>query len=142
MALDPNAWASKMLTRASNAGQDWLNGVKNPARDPKQAARLQAVDVLMLDTAGRLHVDQGLMDEMRSVAEVANPTETLLVVDALTGQDLWKKITGGKSPLAEDLLANVLRNWSHVLSASAKNRAASSGVRPLTRRPASRSARR
>ncbi len=52
-----------------------------------QAARLQGFDVLMLDTAGRLHVDQQLMDEMRAVAGIATPTETLLVVDALTGQD-------------------------------------------------------
>src|SRR6195952_5564652 len=52
-----------------------------------QAARLQAVDVLLLDTAGRLHVDQALMDEMKAVAGIASPKETLLVVDALTGQD-------------------------------------------------------
>ncbi|WP_334183586.1 signal recognition particle protein [Novosphingobium sp.] len=52
-----------------------------------QSARLQAVDVLMLDTAGRLHVDQQLMDEMKAVAAIATPRETLLVVDSLTGQD-------------------------------------------------------
>ncbi|WP_226635983.1 signal recognition particle protein [Novosphingobium profundi] len=52
-----------------------------------QAAKLQAVDVLMLDTAGRLHVDQQLMDEMKAVAGIATPRETLLVVDSLTGQD-------------------------------------------------------
>ncbi len=52
-----------------------------------QSARLQAIDVLLLDTAGRLHVDQGLMDEMKAVAAIASPRETLLVVDALTGQD-------------------------------------------------------
>lgn len=52
-----------------------------------QAARLQAVDVLMLDTAGRLHVDQQLMDEMKAVAAISTPRETLLVVDSLTGQD-------------------------------------------------------
>ncbi|MCU0729775.1 MAG: signal recognition particle protein [Sphingopyxis sp.] len=57
------------------------------ARRAMQAARLQGYDVLMLDTAGRLHVDQQLMDEMRSVEGEAKPTETLLVVDALTGQD-------------------------------------------------------
>ena len=51
------------------------------------AAKLQAVDVLLLDTAGRLHVDQQLMDEMKAVAALANPRETLLVVDSLTGQD-------------------------------------------------------
>jgi signal recognition particle subunit SRP54 len=57
------------------------------ARRAMQAAKLQGFDVLMLDTAGRLHVDQQLMDEMRSVSAEASPTETLLVVDALTGQD-------------------------------------------------------
>nr|WP_214652424.1 signal recognition particle protein [Novosphingobium jiangmenense] len=51
------------------------------------AAKLQAVDVLLLDTAGRLHVDQALMDEMKAVAAVSVPKETLLVVDSLTGQD-------------------------------------------------------
>ena len=51
------------------------------------AARLQAVDVLLLDTAGRLHVDQQLMDEMRAVAGISVPKEVLLVVDSLTGQD-------------------------------------------------------
>ena len=51
------------------------------------AARLQAVDVLMLDTAGRLHVDQALMDEMKAVSAISAPRETLLVVDSLTGQD-------------------------------------------------------
>ena len=57
------------------------------ARRALQAAKLQGYDVLMLDTAGRLHVDQALMDEMRAVAEIATPQEILLVVDALTGQD-------------------------------------------------------
>lgn len=57
------------------------------ARRAVQAAKLQGFDVLMLDTAGRLHVDQALMDEMKAVAAVADPEEILLVVDALTGQD-------------------------------------------------------
>ncbi len=57
------------------------------ARRALQAAKLQGYDVLMLDTAGRLHVDQALMDEMKAVADVARPAEILLVVDALTGQD-------------------------------------------------------
>ena len=52
-----------------------------------QSAKLQAVDVLLLDTAGRLHVDQQLMDEMKAVAAISSPRETLLVVDSLTGQD-------------------------------------------------------
>lgn len=57
------------------------------AKRALQAAKLQAIDVLLLDTAGRLHVDQALMDEMRAVAAVSNPREALLVVDALSGQD-------------------------------------------------------
>ena len=52
-----------------------------------QSAKLQGYDVLLLDTAGRLHVDDALMAEMKAVATASNPVETLLVVDALTGQD-------------------------------------------------------
>ena len=52
-----------------------------------QSAKLQAVDVLILDTAGRLHVDPALMDELKAVEAATKPRETLLVVDALTGQD-------------------------------------------------------
>ena len=52
-----------------------------------QSAKLQAIDVLLLDTAGRLHVDSQLMDEMQAVAAISTPREVLLVVDALTGQD-------------------------------------------------------
>jgi len=57
------------------------------ARRALQSASLQAVDVLLLDTAGRLHVDVALMDEMKAVSAISAPRETLLVVDALTGQD-------------------------------------------------------
>src|SRR3954453_23377228 len=57
------------------------------ARRALHAAKLQAYDVVLLDTAGRLHVDDQLMAEMKAVAAASNPTETLLVVDALTGQD-------------------------------------------------------
>ena len=52
-----------------------------------QSAKLQAYDVVLLDTAGRLHVDDALMAEMKAVATASNPAETLLVVDSLTGQD-------------------------------------------------------
>ena len=52
-----------------------------------QSARLQGYDVVMLDTAGRLHVDDALMAEMKAVATASRPVETLLVVDSLTGQD-------------------------------------------------------
>jgi len=57
------------------------------ARRALESAKLQAVDVLLLDTAGRLHVDEALMAEMKAVASVSAPTDVLLVVDSLTGQD-------------------------------------------------------
>ena len=57
------------------------------ARRAMQSAKLQGFDVVMLDTAGRLHVDQALMDEMKAVADISKPNEILLVVDSLTGQD-------------------------------------------------------
>ncbi|WP_108791825.1 signal recognition particle protein [Erythrobacter sp. Alg231-14] len=57
------------------------------ARRAMESARLQNFDVLLLDTAGRLHVDEALMAEMKAVSSVSAPTEVLLVVDSLTGQD-------------------------------------------------------
>lgn len=57
------------------------------AKRAMQSAKLQSYDILMLDTAGRLNVDQQLMDEMAQIAKVSTPKEILLVVDSLTGQD-------------------------------------------------------
>ena len=57
------------------------------ARRAKQQASFGGYDVFLLDTAGRLHIDQQLMDEVQQVRDVASPRETLLVVDGLTGQD-------------------------------------------------------
>ena len=57
------------------------------AKRALESAKLRNVDVVLLDTAGRLHVDEALMAEMKAVASVATPTEVLLVVDSLTGQD-------------------------------------------------------
>ncbi len=45
-------------------------------------------DVILIDTAGRLHIDENLMDELVRIKEIAHPDEILLVVDALTGQDI------------------------------------------------------
>ncbi|MCW2255975.1 signal recognition particle subunit SRP54 [Providencia alcalifaciens] len=50
-------------------------------------AQLQFYDVLLVDTAGRLHVDEVMMDEIKEVHRIINPVETLFVVDAMTGQD-------------------------------------------------------
>ena len=57
------------------------------ARRAEQAARLQGYDVVLLDTAGRTHIDEPLMQEMADIRDAARPHEVLLVADALTGQD-------------------------------------------------------
>ncbi|UYP67250.1 signal recognition particle protein [Thalassobacter stenotrophicus] len=57
------------------------------AKRAKQQATLGGFDIYMLDTAGRLSIDEQLMAEVEAVRDVANPRETLLVVDGLTGQD-------------------------------------------------------
>ena len=57
------------------------------ARRALTSAKLQGFDVLILDTAGRITLDEALMAEVAEVASVANPVETLLVADSLTGQD-------------------------------------------------------
>lgn len=57
------------------------------AKRALQVSRLQGYDVVLLDTAGRLHVDEGLMVEVAAVRDAVQPAESLLVADALTGQD-------------------------------------------------------
>jgi signal recognition particle subunit SRP54 len=52
-----------------------------------ETGRREVFDVVVLDTAGRLSINQELMDEVREIREATNPAETLLVVDAMTGQD-------------------------------------------------------
>ncbi|MCA9724534.1 MAG: signal recognition particle protein, partial [Kurthia sp.] len=63
---------------------------ENPIQITERAmktARLEGYDILMLDTAGRLAIDDVLMDEVAKIRDLSHPTETLLVVDAMTGQD-------------------------------------------------------
>ena len=57
------------------------------AQRAEQAARLQGYDVVLLDTAGRTHIDEPLMAEMAEIKSASRPHEILLVVDSLTGQD-------------------------------------------------------
>ncbi|HXQ53694.1 MAG TPA: signal recognition particle protein [Stellaceae bacterium] len=57
------------------------------ARRALEQAKREGCDVLILDTAGRLHIDEPLMLEVAAVRDATNPTESLLVVDAMTGQD-------------------------------------------------------
>ncbi|MFT5657723.1 MAG: signal recognition particle subunit SRP54 [Gammaproteobacteria bacterium] len=57
------------------------------ARQALNAAKKSSADVLIVDTAGRLHIDQQMMDEIKAIHHELTPTETLFVVDSMTGQD-------------------------------------------------------
>src|SRR6185312_1279879 len=67
----------------SEAGQDPVQ----IAKDAIAAARREVVDVLLVDTAGRLHVDEAMMAEIKALHAAITPVETLFVVDSMTGQD-------------------------------------------------------
>ena len=60
------------------------------ARRGVEHAKANGNDVVIIDTAGRLHVDEALMDEIKGIKEATAPTEILLVLDAMTGQDAVK----------------------------------------------------
>lgn len=65
-------------------------GTQNPVKTAKQAidfANKQGFDVVIIDTAGRLHIDDALMKELEEIKKEVNPTEILLTVDAMIGQD-------------------------------------------------------
>ena len=57
------------------------------AADAKKEAERKGLNILIVDTAGRLHIDEQLMDELKSIRKTVKPHEILLVVDAMTGQD-------------------------------------------------------
>ena len=63
-----------------------INPVKI-AKDALDEAKRQGADVLIIDTAGRLHIDEQLMEELQKIKAEVNPNEILLVVDSMTGQD-------------------------------------------------------
>jgi len=69
------------------------------AKRANDAARLGGYDVVMLDTAGRLQLDEGLMAEVAAVRDAIKPYETLLVADAMTGQDAVNVAEGFKARL-------------------------------------------
>src|ERR1700758_2329940 len=61
--------------------------VERLAKEARREAIVSGCDVLIVDTAGRLHIDDQLMDEMQSLKKLLNPSEILFVADAMTGQD-------------------------------------------------------
>ncbi len=68
---------------ASETSQSAVKIAKNALKQAKK----QYADVLIVDTAGRLHIDDDMMDEIRGIHKVLSPVETLFVVDSMTGQD-------------------------------------------------------
>ncbi len=93
-SLDTNRPAAmeQLAILGHQIGVDTLPIVKGEtpvqiAKRAKTQASLGGYDVYMLDTAGRLHIDEELIQQAADVRDVANPRETLLVVDGLTGQD-------------------------------------------------------
>ncbi len=65
-------------------------GTQNPVKTAKEAVKLaekQGYDTVIIDTAGRLHINEELMNELKLIKKEVNPTEILLTVDSMTGQD-------------------------------------------------------
>ncbi|MHB8301637.1 MAG: signal recognition particle protein [Acidobacteriaceae bacterium] len=61
--------------------------VERLAKEARREAVISGCDVMIVDTAGRLHIDEGLMDEMTRLKALLNPQEILFIADAMTGQD-------------------------------------------------------
>ena len=79
----------KILARSINV-EVFDRGTQNPAKTAKEAieyARKFQLDTVIIDTAGRMHVDDELMDEIKEIKSATEPTEISLVVDSMTGQD-------------------------------------------------------
>ena len=78
------------IAKDSGAGFYARRDTKNPVevlREAMHEARMNSYDIVIADTAGRLHVDDELMDELEEISAVANAAETILVLDGLSGQD-------------------------------------------------------
>lgn len=79
----------QVVGKTANA-EVFERGTQNPVKTAKQAiehAKKQGFDVVIIDTAGRLHINEELMEELKEIKKEVKPTEILLVVDAMTGQD-------------------------------------------------------
>lgn len=81
--LETLALAHSVEFFPSHAGENPITIAKNAL----QAAKNKMIDVLIIDTAGRLHIDNDMMQEIQQIHHALNPIETLFVVDSMTGQD-------------------------------------------------------
>src|SRR3977135_3516351 len=84
------AQAIKANIYEGQAGEANTATVERLAKEARREAIISGCDVLIVDTAGRLHIDDQLMDEMQSLKRLLNPQEILFVADAMTGQDAVK----------------------------------------------------
>ncbi len=105
--LQRPAAIEQLKTLAKQAGVDVYDtkaGMKvaEVAREALEMAARQGQDTIIVDTAGRLHVDLELMDELREAKELLSPKWTLLVVDAMTGQDAVNVATEFKQQIGID----------------------------------------
>ncbi len=85
--------------------QVFEKGTEDPvtiAREAVESARYYGNDVLIIDTAGRLHIDENMMDELARIRAAVKPQEILLVVDAMTGQDAVNVATAFNEKLSID----------------------------------------
>ncbi len=108
-----------------------IEGEKNPVRVAKEAlqkAKLEGFDVLIVDTAGRLHIDADLMDQLKEIKQAVQPHETLFVASAATGQDAVK--TAVEFDKAVEITGTILT----MLDGSARAGAAIS-IREVTQKP-------
>ena len=82
----------QLQTVSDQVGAQWVESAthEDPIKIAQRAigqAKINFADILIVDTAGRLHVDESMMEEIKALHAAINPTETLFVVDAMTGQD-------------------------------------------------------
>src|SRR3954465_4465470 len=84
------AQAIKAQIYQGEVGEANTATVERLAKEARREAVNSGCDVLIVDTAGRLHIDDQLMDEMQSLKRLLNPSEILFVADAMTGQDAVK----------------------------------------------------
>ena len=80
----------KVLATEQNIETFYIENCKDPQEVVKKGieySKNKSFDCLIIDTAGRLHIDDDLMNEIKQISKIANPTETLYIADSMTGQD-------------------------------------------------------
>ena len=100
-----------------------IEGEQNPVKIAKEAiehAKKHGNDPVIIDTAGRLHIDEVLMEELQKIKAETNPEEILLVVDAMTGQDAVNVAEHFNSQL--EVTGVILSSWTAIPAAARRFR--------------------